>query len=98
MAESSGQSIRKLQFRVPLDKKIGRDAPSRNPSPSLETRQHIPGGFFHASNLDPQNPLPFLTGIVDVMDDLRGIVVRCSFAELRNINAEGRSGTPCSVD
>jgi len=75
-----------------LDKKPDRLSQSSYPTPSLEIRQRIPGGFFLAPNFDPKNPLPLLSGVVDLVDDPRGVVVRYSFAELGYVKAEGRGG------
>jgi len=58
-----------------LGTNLDRSSESGYPSPLLEIRQRIPGGFFLAPNLNSQNPLPFLGGVVQLVGDLRGIVV-----------------------
>ena len=71
---------------------------SGNPSPGLEICQRIPRGFFLTPNLDSKNLLPLLRGIVDIVGDLGGIVIRYSFAELRCVDAEGGGDVFRGVD
>jgi len=81
-----------------FDKKLDELSQSGYPTPSLEIHQRIPGGFFLAPNLDSQNLLPLLGGVVDLVGDLRGVVVRYSFAELGRIKAEGTNIIFCGVN
>lgn len=56
-------------------KQLGRSSQSGDPSPRFEICQRIPGRFFLTPNLDSQDSLPLLSGIVDVGGGLGGTIV-----------------------